>query len=51
MNTGEKIGLYGKGAADVAKARADVKKATEHAEKTFHKTKPFNCVVQQKPKG
>lgn len=47
--TGEKIGLYGKGAADVAKARADAKKAAEHAAKNFSKTKVYNCTVQPKP--
>jgi hypothetical protein len=50
MNTGEKIGLYGKGASDVEKTRADVKKAAAHAEKNFSKTKAFNCTVQPKPK-
>ena len=45
----EKIGLYGKGASDVAKARADAKKATEHAAKNFSKTKPYNCTVQPQP--
>jgi len=49
MNAGEKIGLYGKGAADVAKARADAKKAAEHAEKNFSKTKTYNCTVQPQP--
>lgn len=48
MTSGDKIGLYGKGAADVAKARADVKKAAEHAEKNFSKTKTYNCTVQPK---
>ena len=46
----EKIGLYGKGASDVAKARADVTKAADHAAKNFSKTKPFNCTVQPQPK-
>jgi len=50
MNTGDKIGLYGKGTADVVRARADVKKAAEHAAKNFSRTKPFNCIVQPKPK-
>jgi len=50
MSTGEKIGLYGKGASDVEKARADAKKAAEHAEKNFSKTKPYNCTVQPKPR-
>ena len=50
MTTGEKIGLYGKGAVDVAKARADAKKAAEHAAKNFNKTKAFNCTVQPKLK-
>ena len=51
MITGEQIGLYGKGAADVAKARADAKKAAEHADKNFSKTKAYNCTVQPKPKS
>jgi hypothetical protein len=46
----DKLGLYGKGASDVAKVRADVKKAAEHAAKKFSKTKPYNCIVQPKPK-
>jgi hypothetical protein len=50
MTTGDKLGIYGKGAVDVAKARADVKKAAEHAAKHFSKTKPFNCTVQPQPK-
>ena len=50
MTTGEKIGLYGKGAVDVAKARAAAKKAAEDAAKNFSKTKAFNCTVQPKPK-
>ena len=50
MSPREKIGLYGKGSADVAKARADAKKAAEHAEKNFSKTKPYNCTVQPVPK-
>ena len=49
MNAREKIGLYGKGAADVARARADVKKALEHAEKNFSKTKPYQSIVQAPP--
>ena len=49
MNANDKIGLYGKGTSDVAKARADAKKAAEHAEKNFSKTKPYNCTVQSKP--
>ena len=49
MNTTEKLGLYGKGASDVAKARADTKKAVDHAAKIFSKTKPYNCVVQPQP--
>jgi hypothetical protein len=48
MNANEKIGLYGKGVSDVAKARADSKKAAEHAEKNFSKTKSYNCTVQSK---
>ena len=50
MTTTDKIGLYGKGAADVAKARADAKKAAEHAEKNFSKSKSYNCTVQPQPK-
>ena len=46
----EKLGLYGKGASDVTKARADAKKAAEHAAKNFNKTKPYNCTVQPQPK-
>ena len=49
--TGEKLGIYGKGAVDVEKARADVKKAAEHAEKNFSKTKTFKCTIQPQPKG
>ena len=49
MITPDKIGLYGKGAADVEKARADSKKATEHAEKNFSKTKTFKCTIQPQP--
>jgi hypothetical protein len=48
MTTGDKLGLYGKGASDVAKARADAKRAAEHAEKNFSKTKAYNCTVQPK---
>lgn len=51
MNATEKLGLYGKGASDVAKARADAKKAAEHASKNFSKTKPYNCTVQPQPPG
>jgi hypothetical protein len=51
MSAGEKIGLYGKGSADVAKARVDAKKAAEHAARNFNKTKPYNCIVQPKPKS
>ena len=50
MTTIEKIGLYGKGTADVVKARADAKKAAEHAAANFSKTKPYNCTVQPQPK-
>ena len=50
MNTSEKLGLYGKGASDVAKARADAKKAAEHAAQNFSKTKAYNCTVQPQPK-
>jgi len=46
----DKIGLYGKGAADVAKARADAKKAAQHAATNFSKTKAYNCTVQPQPK-
>jgi hypothetical protein len=48
--TGEKLGIYGKGAVDVEKARADVKKAAEHAEKNFSKIKTFKCTIQPQPK-
>jgi len=51
MTTGEKIGIYGKGAADVEKVRADAKKAAEHAEKNFSKTKTFKCTIQPQPKS
>ncbi|HXU77101.1 MAG TPA: hypothetical protein VN794_11055 [Methylomirabilota bacterium] len=50
MSTSDKIGLYGKGASDAAKARADLEKATEHAEKNFSKTKSFKCTIQPQPK-
>jgi ribosomal protein S5 len=50
MIIGDKIGLYGKGASDVDKARADAKKAAEHAEKNFSKTKTFKCTIQPQPK-
>jgi hypothetical protein len=50
MITADKIGLYGKGAADVSKARGDVKKALEHAEKNFSKTKTYKCTIQPQPK-
>ena len=50
MITSNQIGLYGKGAADAVKARADAKKAAEHAGKNFSKTKTYNCTVQPKPK-
>jgi hypothetical protein len=49
MITSDQIGLYGKGAADVAKARADAKKAAEHAAKNFSKTKAYHCTVQPQP--
>ena len=49
MTTSDKIGLYGKGAADASKARADAKKAAEHAAKNFSKTKAYNCTVQPQP--
>jgi hypothetical protein len=51
VNPGDKIGLYGKGASDVAKARAEAKKAAEHAAKTFSKTKAYNCTVQPQPRN
>jgi len=50
MTTKDKIGLYGKGAADVAKARADAQKAAEHTAKNFNKTKAYNCIIQPKAK-
>jgi len=50
MTALDKIGLYGKGSADVTKARADAKKAAEHAAKVFSKTKAYNCTVQPQPK-
>jgi hypothetical protein len=50
MNSGEKIGLYGKGAVDVAKAREDAKKATQLAGRNFDKTKAYNCILQEPPK-
>ena len=34
----------------VAKARADTKKAAEHAAKNFSKTRAYNCTVQPQPK-
>jgi hypothetical protein len=51
MTASEKIGLYGKGTTDVAKVRADAKKAAEHAAKNFSKAKTYNCTVQPKPAG
>ena len=50
MNPADKIGLYGKGAADVTRAREDVKKAAEHLAKNFSKVKTYNCTVQPQPK-
>ena len=50
MSTTDKIGLYGTGNADVAKARADAAKAAEHAAQHFSRTKAFNCTVQPHPK-
>jgi len=47
----DKLGLYGTGEADVAKVRADAKKAAVHAEKNFSKSKAYNCIIQPKPKG
>jgi hypothetical protein len=49
MSAANKMGLYGTGTMDVAKARESVKKAAAHAAKNFSKTKPFNCVVQPRP--
>jgi hypothetical protein len=49
MTIDDKIGLYGKGAADVAKARADAKKAAQHSARNFSKTKAYNCTVQGQP--
>jgi hypothetical protein len=51
MTTSEKIGLYGKGAVDIAKTRADAKKAAEHAAKNFSKTKAYNGTVQPQPRN
>jgi hypothetical protein len=50
MNASDKLGLYGKGASDVTKARVDVKKASEHATQNFSNTKAYNCTVQPQPK-
>ena len=50
MMNADQIGIYGKGASDVAKARADAKKAAEHAAKNFSKTKPYNSAVQAQPR-
>jgi hypothetical protein len=50
VKPGEKIGLYGKGAVDVEKARVDIKKCAEHAAKNFSKTKSYNCTVQPQPR-
>ena len=50
MNTGDTLGIYGTGAVAVEKARAAVKKAAEHAEKNFSKTKTFKCTIQPQPK-
>jgi hypothetical protein len=50
MMTSDQIGLYGKGTADVDKVREAAKKAAEHAEKNFSKTKTFKCTVQPQPK-
>ena len=49
MTIGHKLGIYGKGDVDVQKARADIKKAAEHAEKHFSKTKTFKCTIQPQP--
>lgn len=51
MMTVDQIGLYGKGAMDVTKARTAVKKALELATKGFSKTKAYNCTVHPKPKA
>ena len=45
-----KLGLYGKGAYDVTKARGDAKKALEAAAKQFSKAKAYNCTIQPQPK-
>jgi hypothetical protein len=50
MSAADQIGLYGKGAADVAKAREDAKKAAEHVQKNFSKNKAYNCTIQAQPK-
>ena len=50
MSSGEKLGIYGKGAVDVAKARADAKKASEHVDKSFSKAKTFKCTIQPQSK-
>ena len=50
MNATDRLGLYGKGASDVTKVRADAKKAAEHATQNFSKTKAYNCTVQPQPK-
>jgi hypothetical protein len=49
MNPLDNLGVYGKGTTDVVKARADAKRAAEHAEKNFSKEKPFNCIVEPLP--
>ena len=56
MTAAVKVGLYGKGTTDLAKAREGAKKAAEHAAANFSKTKPYNCIVhpqasQGKPGG
>ncbi len=51
MNPVDKVGIYGKGAVDVTKVRVDAKKAAEHAEKNFSKTKTFKCTIQPQPKA
>jgi len=48
MIANDKIGLYGKGLADVGKARADAKKAADMP-KEFQQDQTFNCIVQPKP--
>ena len=51
MTQPDKIGFYGKGGGDVAKARADARKAGENTEKKFSKVKAYNGTVQPQPKN